>query len=362
MPRPGPRPYECVRRAWHSDRHQPMRGSVIQKIFRCVHERHSALTKKNSEWQVKLPIVVFKAEEIMYSKANSEAEYMDPETLWDRANEAIDVIIRRDESTETGQLLPPCVEAALVLGCVAEKTSRSQRNIKPRSYLPPRTQEHHPMPPKVIHHTSNDCHSNSLSPHSSSHPTLGRPTLNSVTLPSESNKPVSPNTLNVGAVYPLYHGTNFSPNLSLSGFHGPTSNLICGRPNYPEANHLKNFFSKSIENHAQNERAVLGGGPQEECDLSLRLGQSLDCGLHLGNASVRPSDDSNERGKSKVVSAINQREFCFFRRESTNDSSRFPTSWRESEREGQDMGLIPRKRKEGPTFDHFSGQLKRPGL
>ncbi|MCI18602.1 hypothetical protein A2U01_0039757, partial [Trifolium medium] len=23
MPRPGPRPYECVRRAWHSERHQP---------------------------------------------------------------------------------------------------------------------------------------------------------------------------------------------------------------------------------------------------------------------------------------------------------------------------------------------------
>ena len=34
MPRPGPRPYECVRRAWHSDRHQPMRGSIIQQIFR----------------------------------------------------------------------------------------------------------------------------------------------------------------------------------------------------------------------------------------------------------------------------------------------------------------------------------------
>ena len=34
MPRPGPRPYECVRRAWHSERHQPVRGSIIQQIFR----------------------------------------------------------------------------------------------------------------------------------------------------------------------------------------------------------------------------------------------------------------------------------------------------------------------------------------
>lgn len=99
MPRPGPRPYECVRRAWHSDRHQPMRGSITQQIFRyflgancilcvllnfvickvlticlirVVIERHSVVTKKNREWQQKLPVVVLKAEEIMYSKANSE--------------------------------------------------------------------------------------------------------------------------------------------------------------------------------------------------------------------------------------------------------------------------------------------------
>lgn len=35
-------------------------------------EAHSAATKKNKEWQEKLPVVVLKAEEIMYSKANSE--------------------------------------------------------------------------------------------------------------------------------------------------------------------------------------------------------------------------------------------------------------------------------------------------
>ncbi|KAK1421016.1 hypothetical protein QVD17_23054 [Tagetes erecta] len=31
---PGPRPFECVRRSWHSDRHRSMRGSIIQQIFR----------------------------------------------------------------------------------------------------------------------------------------------------------------------------------------------------------------------------------------------------------------------------------------------------------------------------------------
>ena len=35
---------------------------------------------------------------------------MNLETLWDRVNDAINTIIRRDESTETAELLPPCVE------------------------------------------------------------------------------------------------------------------------------------------------------------------------------------------------------------------------------------------------------------
>ncbi|KAJ7966189.1 Histone acetyltransferase [Quillaja saponaria] len=110
MPRPGPRPYECVRRAWHSDRHQPIRGSLIQEIFRIVNEIHGPVTKKNKEYQEKLPIVVLKAEEIMYSKASSEAEYMDINTLLDRTNDAIDTIIRREESTENGEFLQPCIE------------------------------------------------------------------------------------------------------------------------------------------------------------------------------------------------------------------------------------------------------------
>ncbi|XP_010451087.1 PREDICTED: uncharacterized protein LOC104733182 [Camelina sativa] len=107
MPRPGPRPYDCIRRAWHSDRHQPMRGLLIQEIFRIVCEIHSQSTKKNTEWQEKLPVVVLRAEEIMYSKANSEAEYMDLKTLLDRTNEAINTIIRLDETTETGEYLQP---------------------------------------------------------------------------------------------------------------------------------------------------------------------------------------------------------------------------------------------------------------
>lgn len=40
---------------------------------------------------------------------------MNTDTLWDRANDAINTIIRRDEGTETEGLLPPCVEGIIVL-------------------------------------------------------------------------------------------------------------------------------------------------------------------------------------------------------------------------------------------------------
>jgi hypothetical protein len=35
---------------------------------------------------------------------------MDLKTLWERTNDAINTIIRRDESTENGKLLQPCIE------------------------------------------------------------------------------------------------------------------------------------------------------------------------------------------------------------------------------------------------------------
>ncbi|KAH9322353.1 hypothetical protein KI387_016992 [Taxus chinensis] len=130
MPRPGPRPYECIRRAWHGvgDSHHTLRGTLIQEIFRVVNEIHCPTTRRKKEWQEKLPMVVLRAEEILYSKANSEAEYMDIKTLCFRLNDAINTMIRRDESTEGGKLLEPCVEAALSLGCLPRKGTRGQRH------------------------------------------------------------------------------------------------------------------------------------------------------------------------------------------------------------------------------------------
>ncbi|KAK1383517.1 hypothetical protein POM88_021252 [Heracleum sosnowskyi] len=48
-------------------------------LIRVVIGKHSVGTKENREWQEKLPIMVFKAEEIMYSEATSEdaARYCD---------------------------------------------------------------------------------------------------------------------------------------------------------------------------------------------------------------------------------------------------------------------------------------------
>ncbi|KAH7433317.1 hypothetical protein KP509_07G063600 [Ceratopteris richardii] len=128
MPRPGPRPYECVRRAWHSDTHQPLRGTLIREIFRLVHLLHSTSTRRNKEWQEKLPIVVLRAEEILYSKANSEGEYADVETLRSRLDDAMNTLIRREEGEEEGVYLMPCVEAALSLGCSAKRGQRGHRN------------------------------------------------------------------------------------------------------------------------------------------------------------------------------------------------------------------------------------------
>ncbi|KAG0491049.1 hypothetical protein HPP92_007912 [Vanilla planifolia] len=108
---------------------------------RLANEIHCSATRKNKEWQEKLPFVVLKAEEIMYSKANSEAEYMDLTTLWERVNDAIDTIIRKDDANESADFLQPCIEAALNLGCVPRRASRSQRHSNPVFYLSPKLKE-----------------------------------------------------------------------------------------------------------------------------------------------------------------------------------------------------------------------------
>ncbi|KAL0552719.1 hypothetical protein IC582_011840 [Cucumis melo] len=358
MPRPGPRPYECVRRAWHSDRLQPMRGSIIQQIFRVVHENHTPATKKNKEWQEKLPIVVFRAEEIMYSKANSEVEYMNLETLWDRLNDAVNTIIRRDESSESGELLPPCVEAALNLGCVPVRASRSQRHSNPRTYLTPRGQE----PTSTLATTLNKATDERRLPVSPLHPgnqlNFARAkTMNSSFFGSERssqikqhNNPAIPSSpaflienvpvvhnnfsmtetntpLNMGSVYPLYYGIRCQteePNLSSQiSADANQQTIFLGRPIISSAepaehslrscksgNAMSRFPSEVIT--AREEKL-----PDTECDLSLRLGvPSLPCVSSrktwaLETGDVAPSS-SRERRQFHDQTIYANEEFSFF--------------------------------------------------
>ncbi|GAB4832846.1 hypothetical protein Ancab_006861 [Ancistrocladus abbreviatus] len=364
MPRPGPRPYECVRRAWHSDRHHPMRGSIIQQIFRVVNEAHSSATSKNREWQEKLPVVVLKAEEIMYSKANSEAEYMNPDTLWDRLNDAIDTIIRRDESTETGDLLQPCIEAALVLGCVPVRASRSQRHSIPRSYLSPRVQAPpqvgpaRPAAPAVSDSSNNERPAPQPSNTSSNQSSMLRPiianqvnaayksdshmTLNTNQIASHNVPIIRPNVLHgvatsvpvesnmaikMGSVYPLYYGTHFQTVEPQFGLHfqqnANPSNVIIGMPigrSAAKPAHFRNmrnlFPGEDVENAAgklrqENLREASGKASEIDCDLSLRLGRLGD--LKDVTCETRDAGASSCQECSKVSEPSSQNhEFCFF--------------------------------------------------
>ncbi|XP_044471292.1 uncharacterized protein LOC123200206 [Mangifera indica] len=284
MPRPGPRPYECVRRAWHSERHQPMRGSLIQEIFRVVNEIHSSATKKNKQWQEKLPVVVLKSEEIMYSKANSEAEYMDLKTLWDRTNDAINTIIRRDESSETGELLPPCIEAALNLGCMPRRTSRSQRSSQPRCYLNLGAQEHTSLENITPGHQIVNQH------YMSRNSTLMEPTSTDV-----AQNPVVQSNINSTKKLP-FASENFPPSINkqflhLEKFPGSNSYAVYPLLNIEELPHNFQKFPTSTSNSVKPAKTIsvenssvkmyrpyinISDAPENphdiSCDLSLRLG------------------------------------------------------------------------------------------
>ncbi|KAJ4870675.1 Uncharacterized protein Rs2_27000 [Raphanus sativus] len=253
-------------------------------------EAHSAATKKNKEWQEKLPVVVLKAEEIMYSKSNSEEEYTDADTMWNRVNDAIDTIIRRDESTETGPLLPPCVEAALNLGCIAVRASRSQRHSNVRTYLSPKYQQ-------PVSASANE-------PQKTNKPThTAQPAIPVEVLEDSNNrgaaflheKPLArklgtitaapgtaaPAPMNLGSVYPLYYGgINQTQQVDLSS-RVPETPIIVGMP---------------VSIKAPEERT------ERFCDLSLRLGVSSD----------HPPSTTIDVGSSRAYKGRDQQELCLF--------------------------------------------------
>ncbi|PON94263.1 Coactivator CBP, KIX domain containing protein [Trema orientale] len=424
MPRPGPRPYECVRRAWHSDRHKPIRGSIIQQIFRVVNEAHSSTTKENKEWQEKLPVVVLKAEEIMYSKANSEAEYTNLDTLWDRVNDAINTIIRREETNETGDLLPPCVEAALNLGCVPVRASRSQRHCNPRSYLTPRTQEPSCAPARVVDKASDERRPQLLPLQPGTQLNFTRtPVATSAKFLSQSNiyvnqndnptapqnhsfspeniltghnqVPMNTNTaLNSGSVYPLYYGTHYRSEEYQSGTQIPeilhSKTIYVGTPVVTSAaepskqncfsyngtkNVLRMIPQVDVVDTRENQRQ------QAECDLSLRLG-TFSHQFGSTEKSLAPETEDADSSSSQEGRKLNElrpsisKEFCFFPGKSTCDPFESSSRMWSSGGEGQNLEAAVRKGKEPFSSNDedgrfcwqpdvpsnwFSSQITRPG-
>ncbi|KAK2660399.1 hypothetical protein Ddye_006932 [Dipteronia dyeriana] len=377
MPRPGPRPYECVRRAWHSERHQPMRGSLIREIFRVVDETHGPATKKNKEWQEKLPVVVLKSEEIMYSKANSEAEYMDLKTLWERTNDAINTIIRRDESTETGELLPPCIEAALNLGCKVRRTSRSQRNCIPRCYLTSSTQDENGIQGSqtvnsqgITHYstfmksTNTDTTQNPVVQHNNGSTTNKFP-FASENVPSFESYP----SLNSYSVYPLYDGNCFKFEEPLHGFEN-LSNSTSNNVEPVKINFVQNssFVSNSSIMAAQTYIMGSPGIPGDiECDLSLRLGPLSVTGPSVEYNQRQPAvkdvgSSSLEGNKLSDLAPQMNKQLYFFSKANVEDPLDNCSSQWSVEADNVDTKLRKRKAVSiHPLEDqHFHWQSKLP--
>ncbi|OIV99901.1 hypothetical protein TanjilG_26239 [Lupinus angustifolius] len=396
MPRPGPRPYECLRRAWHSERHQPLRGSIIQQIFRVVNDAHSPATKKNKEWQEKLPVVVLKAEEILYSKAISEEEYLNVDTLWERLNDAINTIIRIDQTTETGDLLPPCVEAALNLGCKPVRTPRSDRHSNPRTYLAPRTQQPPPPgPPKPaggnpLNYTkvTNSTVSGIPASDSKQHARQNSRIVGSRNYPFSDSFPSgqhqqplrieTKSSMDLGSVYPLYYGNEAKePQLRTTNLEKTCSETIfVGRPvmtPVPEASGIGRIdnFPYGRFQHAPNRIAketAVGTHqelPDRLCDLSLRLGQSLHPTMSRKGSLAYEMDDvgigaSQDSRKWNHLSNQKNKELCFYPRE-TGYGAVDSANYTKYNAEGEDQNLEAtlRKRKAPAVNSEEDGQFCR---
>lgn len=369
MPRPGPRPYVCERRAWHSDRHQPMRGSLIQEIFRLVSEIHNPTTRKNKEWQEKLPVVVLKAEEIMYSKANSEAEYMDIKTLWDRTNDAINTIIRRDESTETERSLQPCIEAALNLGCTPRRTLRSQRYSNQTCYLNSSNEEAENF--VQGDYTTNKQYITNYSDF------VRSTTMNATHSGSESQRPVVQNTnpihrfpfapenvkqrpvSSINSGHPLYYGAPLQIEEPRRGFgilpQSLSSKVRAVEPG--EVGAARTLLSCDGDNTNNkitriHVRDIIPENPHEHaCDLSLRLGPlSAPCSSPAISDFQGAADDlassSQERSKApSLTPSIGTTRDSFLPRISGDDRLNSSSVRWNAQREDNNADARLRKRK-----------------
>lgn len=309
--------------------------------------------------------------------------------------------------------------AALNLGCVPVRASRSQRHSNPRSYLSPRAQE--PVSPasKLSDGNSIDQNCNMSLLRSGSQSNLEKSTNgNSVSFVSGSNRhgepkinnPTAPSfqkpycaaynqtalnknntSLNLGSVYPLYYGTNFQPQVSWLGVREPqiSKDIIVGRPIFASAEKpvelgcMRSLLLRETNEIAPNKtmkadfREKNAGAPEMVCDLSLRLGLCSDSicrGKGLALATEKMDSDKHEGVKATAISSSREREFSLFPVQSANDPSGFCLASYNLEGEGQSTGALVRKRKlpfEGnvesrqffwqvkPTSHHFADGMRK---
>ncbi|KAL6980209.1 hypothetical protein U1Q18_021853 [Sarracenia purpurea var. burkii] len=232
---------------------------------------------------------------------------MDLNTIWDRANDAINTIIPGVESNEARELLQPCIEAALHLGCTPRRGSRSQQNINPSYYLSPTSPEPICIPSTNLeknlirgNHRPNSPFTSHISYFMKPTPMSTVALLGSVelrnTIPPKNNNHCTSKFPLLGSVYPLCYGNQLQSQVSESSFVFP-SNL--NPPNF-----FPHDVSSKIPRGDLRDNIAPENPPGIECDLSLRLGPLSVLSIRAENSpgpheEVEDDDSSTPREVTK---------------------------------------------------------------
>lgn len=258
--------------------------------------------------------------------------------------------------------------AALNLGCIPVRASRSQRHNNPRCYLTPRPPDprnpdapmNHLPPsrpdpmlcPNQIHTTRLETMNSGLvisecNPgHVMEKHSLAGPAAVTTTFPlfyenSSScrgdraiNVDSSSRAPDLGAVYPLYHGFHFRSGEVQSVSDSPRGNantILVGRPvgtsgaDPKQANVTQDLLSQeNLRSNFCGRMGYVKTGKRlsagEKCDLSLRLSLSLEPPVNVKGTLDCESEDDDDSWCSLEDSMLsaspmdNSQEFCFFPR------------------------------------------------
>lgn len=281
-----------------------------------------------------------------------------------------------------------CCSAALNLGCIPVRASRSQRHSNPRIYLTPRAQEPPSAPTRILdrttderrpqfspHHSGNQLNFAKASTGNSAHsvPESYSRINQNTNLNSRRNYPFSlenlpaghnqlttmstNNSLDLGSVYPLYYGAHYQSEECQVGPQVPENThsrtIYVGKPivtSIAEPTKHNLFSSQTAENvsHRITQVEVHDKPLETECDLSLRLGPVLHRCTQRSLASETEdigSSSSQDGGKLNDLSPSISKEICFFPTKTACDRFESTSSMWNSEGEGRSPEATVRKRK-----------------